>query len=103
MRTKKITFTFKKKSYLKKFMYYYFENLRPYIEENYGKGSCNKILNTTDFYDMKICILPLEEQKKIVEKINNISKKSLFITYIFTSKIYYCDKPLEPYSIQTFT
>jgi type I restriction-modification system DNA methylase subunit/restriction endonuclease S subunit len=57
-----------------RFMYYYFENLRPFIEENYGKGSCNKTLNSTDFYDMKICILPIEIQKKLVLTCDEINE-----------------------------
>jgi type I restriction-modification system DNA methylase subunit len=51
----------------KKYVYYFLKSLQEHIEESYQKGACNKSLDIKNFNRMKIPILPLEEQNKIIE------------------------------------
>jgi type I restriction-modification system DNA methylase subunit len=60
-----------------KFIYYYLTYLKLHIEKNYQKGSCNLSLDIKNFNRMKIPILQIELQNKIVNDLEIIEKKKV--------------------------
>ena len=55
-----------------KYLSYYLNSIKIYLESFYEKGSCNKSLDTKNFLRMKIPIPPIEVQNTIVEEINEV-------------------------------
>lgn len=57
-----------------KYIYYYLNNNVDYISKTFQKGSCNKSLNLELFLEYEISLPPLDEQKNIVKKLDNLLK-----------------------------
>jgi type I restriction enzyme S subunit len=55
-----------------KYISYYLEANKNYLEITYEKGSCNKSLDIKNFNRMKIPIPPIEAQNEIVAEINEV-------------------------------
>jgi restriction endonuclease S subunit len=85
-----------------KFIYYYLNNIKKYIEETYSKGSCNKSLDVKNFNKMKIPFPSIAVQNEIADKVGTlydsvnrlvetISDNNKFIKWYVECSIKECD------------
>ncbi len=68
-----------------KFYYYYLNSIMFWIEKSYEKGSCNQSLDQKNFNRMKIPILPLEIQNKLITKLDSSNDKVKYMKLIVDS------------------
>jgi type I restriction-modification system DNA methylase subunit/restriction endonuclease S subunit len=70
-----------------KYIYYYLNSIKEHIETVYEKGACNKSLDQKNFNRMKIPIIPIEEQSKIINKYDNIKKEKNILKELINCNI----------------
>jgi len=58
----------------KKYVYYYLKSIREYLSENYLKGCANKSLELEKFKLLKVPLLSIEIQEKVVKYIDLMNK-----------------------------
>jgi restriction endonuclease S subunit len=58
-----------------KYIYYYLNNKKEYIEEKYQKGLANKSLDIENFNKMKIYVPSLEVQEQVIKEIEELNNK----------------------------